>query len=400
MNLADVQNIPQCVGTDPATGEMVGALSYTPTELIPEIFAKARKAQAIWAEKSFKERASHLRLMREYIIEHADELAEVVSRSNGKTRMDAMVTEVLPCTLACNWYGKNAEKVLKAERREMSSIIWLGKRSRIEHEPLGVVGIISPWNYPLSIPFGEIVMGLMAGNAIVLKVAAATPMVGLAIEKIVQAGNLPDGLFAHIVGSGAQVSSAMFENGIDKLFFTGSVPAGKDLMAQASKTLTPLSLELGGKDPMIVLDDADIDRAVNGAAWAGFQNSGQSCGGVERIYVHHSIYQEFVSKLASKTRSLRQGVPDAGNTIDIGAMTTAKQRRAIERQVEGAVADGAKIVATAQLEQGLKGEFYPATVMTGVNHNMELMREETFGPVLPVMSFTTEQEAIGLKSML
>lgn len=396
MNLSDTRAMAQAVGINPATGDVLGECPHTPAQAIPEIFKKAREAQLVWARKSFKQRAKHLRLMREYIIENADDLAKTVATSNGKTWFDAMVTEVLPCTLACNWYGKNAARVLKSEKREMSSIIWIGKRSEVVHEPLGVVGIISPWNYPLSIPFGEIVMGLMAGNAIVLKVAAVTPMVGVAIERIVEAGQLPDGLFHHVVGAGADVSSAFFENGVDKLFFTGSVPAGKDLMAQAAKTLTPLSLELGGKDPMIVLEDADLERAANGAAWAGYQNSGQSCGGVERIYVHESVYDRFVDLLAARTRSLRQGVPNAECTVDVGAMTTAKQRRVVEKQLDEAVAQGAKIVAQAQLAQGLQGEFYPATVMTHVHHDMALMREETFGPVLPVMPFKTEEEAVRL----
>ncbi len=396
MKMNDTAQVAMTTGINPATGDVVGSITDTPVQAIPEIFARARRAQAVWGALSFEARARHLRLMREYIIENADELARIVSISNGKTMVDAMVTEVLPCTLACNWYGANAAKVLKTERREMSSIIWIGKRSVLTHEPLGVVGIISPWNYPLSIPFGEIAMGLMAGNAILLKVAAATPLVGQAIEKIVAAGQLPDGLFHHLVGPGAGISSAMFENGVDKVFFTGSVPAGKDLMAQASRTLTPLSLELGGKDPMIVLEDADLERAANGAAWAGYQNAGQSCGGVERIYVHEAVYEPFVKLLAAKTAALRQGVPDAECTVDVGAMTTAKQRRVVERQVDDAVANGAKIVAQSQLAAGLTGEFYPATLMTDVTHDMILMRDETFGPVLPVMKFRTEDEAVAL----
>ena len=396
MNLSDSKAIAQTAGLNPATGELLGTLYNTPIEHMPAIFEAARKAQAQWGAMSFKQRARHIRLMREYIIEHADQLAETVSRSSGKTRMDALTTEVLPCTLACNWYGKNAAKVLKTERREASSIIWMGKRSIVTHEPLGEVAIISPWNYPLSIPFGEIVMGLMAGNAILLKVAAATPLVGKAIEDIVKAGQLPEGLFHHIVGAGAEVSTAFFNNGVDKIFFTGSVPAGKDLMAQAAKTLTPLSLELGGKDPMIVLEDADLDRAAAGAAWAGLQNSGQSCAAVERVYVHETVYDAFVQKLSKLTASLRQGVPDADCTVDIGSMTTAKQRRLVERHVDEAVAQGAKIAAQAQLAPNLHGEFYPATVLTHVNHSMAVMTEETFGPLLPVMKFKTEDEAVKL----
>jgi succinate-semialdehyde dehydrogenase/glutarate-semialdehyde dehydrogenase len=386
----------QCFGFNPANGDPVGSIPKTPVESIPGIFQRARKAQATWGAMSFDQRARHIILMREYIIEHADELASAVRLGSGKTQMDALVTEVLPCTLACNWYSKNAARVLRTENRMASSILWIGKASEVRHEPLGVVGIISPWNYPLSIPFGEIVMGLMAGNAVILKVAAVTPMVGKAIEDIVAAGRLPDGLFHHIVGAGAEMSTAMFNNGIDKVFFTGSVPAGKDLMAQASKTLTPLSLELGGKDPMVVLEDADLARAVNGAMWAGFQNAGQSCGGVERIYVHESVYQPFVELLAKRTSQLRMGVPDESLSVDIGSMTTAKQRRVVERQVEEAVAAGAKVLAQCQVHGDEAGHFYPATVMTQVDHSMSLMREETFGPILPVMAFKTEDEAVAL----
>lgn len=387
---------PTTQAINPATGEVLGELSNTAADAYPTVFAQAREAQKTWAATSFKERHRHIRKMRDYIRDNADELARIVSEGNGKTRVDAMVTEVLPCVLACNWYGSHAAKVLRPQRREASSLVWAGKRSVIRHEPLGVVGIVSPWNYPLSIPFGEIVMGLMAGNAIVLKVASATPLVGQAIEKIIAAGELPAGLFTHLVGSGGAISTAMFANDVDKLFFTGSVPAGKQLMAQAAETLTPVSLELGGKDAMIVLEDADIDRAASGAAWAGFQNAGQSCGGVERIYVHHAVHDAFVNALQRKVQALRHGIPDAECAVDIGAMTTKKQRQTVERQLKLAKLEGARVIAQSQAVGPTPGEFHPAVLVTGVNHDMTLMREETFGPVLPVMPFSTEDEAVEL----
>jgi succinate-semialdehyde dehydrogenase/glutarate-semialdehyde dehydrogenase len=198
------------------------------------------------------------------------------------------------------------------------------------------------------------------------------------------------------VGSGGRVSQAFFEQGINKLFFTGSVPTGKTIMAAAAKTLTPVSLELGGKDPMIVLSDADLERAANGAAWAGYQNAGQSCGGVERIYVHESVYQPFVDLLATKTRALRHGA-DRAFDVDMGAMTTEEQLKTVEKHVNAALAAGARIVAQSRpVRSDEKGYFYPATLMTGVDHSMDLMREETFGPVLPVMKFSTIEEALAL----
>jgi succinate-semialdehyde dehydrogenase/glutarate-semialdehyde dehydrogenase len=363
---------------------------------MPEIFARARTAQAAWAKRSFADRRRQVQKMRDYIVEHAEELAAIVSRENGKLRLDALTTEVIPAALAADWYAKNAERALAPKSVPMGSMLFINKKNQLHRVPLGVVGIISPWNYPLSIPFGEVVMGLMAGNAVLLKVAAATITVGEAIERIVAAGELPDGLFQHIVGSGGRVSQSFFDNGINKLFFTGSVPTGKTLMAAAAKTLTPLSLELGGKDPMIVLADADLERAANGAAWAGYQNAGQSCGGVERIYVHESVYDAFVELLAAKTRAMRHG-PDHACDVDMGAMTTEDQLATVRRHVDDAVKAGAKIVAQSRpTDEGAKGYFYPATLVTGVDHSMDLMREETFGPVLPVMKFSSTEDAIRL----
>lgn len=380
---------------NPATLEPLGEVANTDLAQMPKIMARARAAQALWAGKSFAERAHHVRKMRDYIRDHAEELAGIVSRDNGKSRIDALATEIIPCALACDWYGKNAGKTLKPKRLWPGSILFFNKQNQIIRVPLGVVGIISPWNYPLSIPFGEIVMGLMAGNAILLKVAAQTPLVGKAIEQIVAAAELPVGLFQHIVGSGGAVSTAFFQHGVDKLFFTGSVATGKQLMAQAAATLTPLSLELGGNDAMLVLADADLERAANGAAWAGYQNAGQSCGGVQRIYIDAKVYPEFVRLLADKTRRIRHGV-DQSHNVEMGAMTTASQLATVEHHVADALAKGAKIEAQSQAQAGLKGYFYPATLLSNVNHDMLTMQEETFGPVMAVMPFNSEAEAIAL----
>lgn len=391
----DIQEPGLTIAYNPATGEEIGHIPNTDMSKVGEMFAHARSAQKIWAKRTFKERARALHRMREYIVANAEELSEIVSKSNGKTLVDALGTEVLPCTLACDWYARHAEKALKDKKLPIDSILFFNKRTVMQRKPLGVVGIISPWNYPLSIPFGEVVMGLMAGNAVLLKVAAATPLVGEAINRIVEAGNLPKGLFQQVVGSGGAVSTAFLENGIDKIFFTGSVDVGKQLMEQAAKTLTPLSLELGGNDPMIVFEDADLERATNGALWAGFQNAGQSCGGVERVYVHESIYDEFVEIMARKTRALRHGVGQGFN-VDMGSMTTRGQLNTVRKHVDEALAKGARIVAQSQAVGPQEGHFYPATLMVNTTEDMLLIRDETFGPVIPVMKFSTEEEAIQL----
>lgn len=391
----DIQEPGLTIAYNPATGEEIGHIPNTDMSRMGEMFAHARAAQKIWAQRTFKERARALHRMRDYIVANAEELATIVSKSNGKTLVDALGTEVLPCTLACDWYARHAEKVLKDKKLPIDSILFFNKRTIMQRKALGVVGIISPWNYPLSIPFGEVIMGLMAGNAILLKVAAATPLVGEAINRIVEAGNLPKGLFQQVVGSGGAVSTAFLENGIDKIFFTGSVDVGKQLMEQAAKTLTPLSLELGGNDPMLVFEDADLERATNGALWAGFQNAGQSCGGVERVYVHESIYDEFVEIMARKTRALRHGVGQ-GFDVDMGSMTTRGQLNTVRKHVDEALTKGAKIVAQSKAVGPQEGHFYPATLMVDTTEDMLLIRDETFGPVIPVMKFSTEEEAIQL----
>jgi len=302
----------------------------------------------------------------------------------------------LPGLMSCDWYAKNAATVLKQQYLPCGNILFANKRNYLEYTPVGVVSIISPWNYPFSIPFGEVVMGLMAGNAVVLKVATPTTLVGSFIEECMAAAQLPDGLFAHLVVSGAAVSKLMFQAGIDKLFFTGSVGVGKQLMKDASETLTPLSLELGGKDAMLVLEDADLERAVNCCAWACYQNAGQSCGGVERVYVHESVHDQFLKAMIAKTKALRHG-PDVSHNVDVGSITTAGQLKTIQDQVNEAVRDGAKIVAqSVPTGDCSKGFFYPATVITGVTHKMRLMREETFGPVLPIIKFSTLEEGLRL----
>lgn len=382
---------------NPATGEKVAEYPHTDLRTFPKLLERAKNAQREWAKLSFGARAKHLLKMRGFITENADALALAVSRESGKSRTDALATEVIPCSLAVRWYAKNAARVLAEKKLARSSWLFFNKESKIIRVPWGVVGIISPWNYPLSIPFGEVVMALMAGNAVILKVAAATLSSGKAIESIVQAAGLPDGLFTHIIGSGGEVSTAMIDNGIGKIFFTGSVLTGKKLMAQAAAKLVPLSLELGGKDPMVVLADADLERATNGAAWAGYQNAGQSCGGVERIYVEKSVFNEFVDLMAKKTREIRHGA-DTAFDVEMGAVTTKDQLATIKSHLASAVKKGARVVATSQAAPGANkaGNFFPATLVTQVNHSMQIMREETFGPILPVMPFETLDEAIRL----
>ncbi|KAG5464367.1 hypothetical protein LSCM1_00550 [Leishmania martiniquensis] len=381
---------------NPATGVVVGRYMQQQASDIAKAVTNARVAQKAWAMLSYDERAVHLRKMKTFLAANADRARDVIVSCSGKTRQDALATEVLSGVLACDWYAKNTKKALAPQKLPVGSIFFANKSNTIYYQPVGVVGIISPWNYPFAIPFGEVLMGLMAGNAVLLKVATNSTPVGCFIEEVMRAGELPTGLFQHLIVSGAEVGPALLQSGINKLFFTGSVGVGKKLMAEAAKTLTPVSLELGGNDAMLVLKDASIERAVNCACWGGYQNAGQSCGGVERIYVDQSIYPEFLAQLKAKTEALRHG-PDTGVfDADMGCVTTKDQYDTIDAQVKEAVAQGAHIEAQSRPSASCPkyGLFYPATVLSGCTPSMRIMREETFGPVLPVVPFATEEEGI------
>jgi acyl-CoA reductase-like NAD-dependent aldehyde dehydrogenase len=380
---------------NPATGEPIGVTPMDSVEILRERVAAAKKAQKGWSDHSFNERKTCLLKIRDHVVENADKIADIISKSTGKTRVDAMATEVFPTALALSYYAKRARSVLKRKRLCPGNILTVNKRSYVDRAPYGVIGIISPWNYPFAIPFHEIAMALIAGNGVVLKVATQTLEVGKAIEGAVQAGGFPDGLFSQVNLPGHVAGDAFIESGIDKLFFTGSVPVGKTLMAKAAERLLPISLELGGNDAMIVLRDADIKRAVGGALWAGFSNAGQSCAGVERIYVERDIYDPFVKLLKQKVSELRQG-EDVDFNIDVGSLTTAEQLNTVQRHIRDAVEKGASVFMPEGKAVSGKGLFHRPTILENVNSEMLYMKEETFGPVVSVTPFDFLDEAIRL----
>ncbi|MDF1764219.1 MAG: aldehyde dehydrogenase family protein, partial [Oleibacter sp.] len=380
------------VSINPATLEEIGRLPLTTESEFKTTFIRAKEAQKEWAKLSYKARGQYILKMVDYIRDHADELADIISQDNGKLKIDALNTEVLPSIMGAKWYVKNAPKVLKDQLLPPSSLLFFNKWSKRIYQPIGTLGIISPWNYPFSIPFGEIVMALMAGNAVVLKVAAQTPMVGDTIEKVIKSSGLPEGLFTHVVGSGSKVLASMLENGANKIFFTGSTYAGKQVMKSCAEYLVPCSLELGGNDAMVVLEDAPIERAVNGGMWAAYQNAGQSCGGVKRVYVHEKVYDEFVAMAITKTNALRHGFNNYDT--DIGAVTTEKQFLTLQEELKMALENGATIAAQSQPVGSQKGYFFPATLLTDVTHDMEFTKEEIFGPLMPIIKVSSEEEAI------
>ena len=356
---------------------------------------QARAVQETWATVPLKQRTKRVLQMRRFLVDHIDELADVIAADNGKTRVDAMAAECVAMTMAISYYCRKAPGFLRDKKISAGNLLMINKRSVLTQVPYGVVGIISPWNYPASIPFSEIIPALLAGNAVIFKGASETPAVSDFISRCIKSADLPRGLFHHINMPGRIAGDAFLEAGIDKLFFTGSVSVGKYLMKKASETLTPLSLELGGNDPMIVCEDADLYRAAKGAVWAGLQNAGQSCGGVERIYVHKAAYVPFLDELKREVEALRIGLPSHFDT-DIGEMTTSRQLAAVNRHVEDALEKGATVFARSEPPDNIQGRFLPCLVLTDVHHEMLLMKEETFGPVLGVMPFEHIDEAVAL----
>lgn len=383
------------VCTNPATGEVIAEYPVQTVEDVINAVKNARRVQPAWQALPLKDKTQYVMKFAEYIQKHSSEIAEIISKDNGKTLCDAMVAEVAPAALATGYYCKNVARFLKDRKLGMGNIMLMYKRSRIVRVPFGVVGIISPWNYPFAIPYSEVVMGLLAGNTVILKAASEAQVVGHVIKECVEYAGLPEHVFTYINMPGSKAGDAFIDAGVDKLFFTGSVPIGKYLMKKASEKLTPLVLELGGNDAMIVCDDADLYRAACGAVWAGMQNSGQSCGGVERIYVDKKVYHEFLAILKERVEGLRVG---DGKCLasDIGAMTTRKQMMTVQEHIDDALAKGAKIFAQSKCPQNIKGNFMPCTVLTDVNHTMLVMNDETFGPVVGVMPVENMEEAIAL----
>jgi succinate-semialdehyde dehydrogenase/glutarate-semialdehyde dehydrogenase len=374
-------------------------LGYSPLhteEELQQAIKQARQAQKQWAALPVWKRVRYILRIRDYLVEQTDEIARVISQDNGKTLNDALVGEIFPAIVAVNYYCRKAKRFLKDRPLSSAHPVIMYKRGKIVRVPWGVVAVISPWNYPFAIPFSEVVMALLAGNAVILKTATQTQLVGLALKKCIESAGLPAGVFSFINLPGSLAGDLLLENGVDKLFFTGSVPVGKYLMNKAAQSLTPVSLELGGNDPMLVCEDADIYRAVMGAVWGGFSNAGQSCGGVERVYVHQDVYEPFIKLLKQKVESLKVGWGLDFNT-DMGAMTTQAQIETVKEHLEDALGKGAVIFAQSGVPADPQlRNFLPAMVLTNVTHDMLTMREETFGPIIAVMKVQDMEEAIRL----
>ncbi|MFH0799596.1 MAG: aldehyde dehydrogenase family protein [Pseudomonadota bacterium] len=380
------------ISFNPATLEEIGRTNVTPTPKVMEYVAEARAAYSIWDRMGFAERGKRLLKAREYLLDHVDDFARTITLDNGKPLVEALTAEIFPVADLIHYFAHNAERLLKGSKVPIGVMGLLRRSSRISFRPIGVVGIISPWNYPFSIPAGETAMALICGNAVLLKPSSATALVGRKIEEMFSVAGLPPGVFRHLPGDAA-TGETLTTSSIGKLFFTGSVGAGRQVMAACARNLTPLVLELGGKDPMIVRADADMEQATSGAVWGAFTNCGQCCASVERVYVHESIFDRFVKMCVEKAARLKVGNGLEAGT-DIGAMTTLDQLQKVEAHVEDAISRGAKIRCGGERIRDMRGHFFPPTIITGIDHSFACVRDETFGPLMPVMPFVDDMQAI------
>jgi len=384
----------EVVSYDPGTGEEIGRAPLSSPQEVKEAVVKARQVQPGWASLSYRQRARVILQARKLMLAERDELALLISQETGKPVAEAISMEIVPTLDAMHYFAHAAEDLLRPQKIDIGQYGLMGRSSSIVFRPLGVIGIISPWNFPLATPADEVVMALMAGNAVVLKPSELTPLIALKLGDIFTRAGLPPGLLNIATGDGS-TGRALIDARVDKIMFTGSVATGKRVAEAAAKYLTPVVLELGGKDPMIVLEDADLENAARAAVWGAFANSGQACASVERCYVQESIAPKFIEQVLAETRALKQGL-GTDTDVDVGAMSNENQLQIVADHVNDAKQRGAKVLAGGQRGSNRAGLFYEPTVLTNVDHDMTIMRDETFGPVLPVMTFTTEDEAIKL----
>ncbi len=380
---------------NPATGELISTVPLVSEAELADMAARARAAQPAWAALSIAERGQIFRRAQKWMFDHSDRVLATVVGETGKTYEDANLTDLGYTAVALGFWARHAERYLKDERVPVGfNPLNLGKRAVIRYAPVGLVGVIGPWNYPLVNSFGDCIPAMLAGNSVILKPSEVTPLSSLMAAEMMAECGLPDGVFQVATGDGS--TGAALVNVVDSIMFTGSTRTGRRVAVAAAERLIPCFLELGGKDPMIVLADADVDRAANAAAFYSMLNGGQICISIERAYVEAPIYDQFVEKVTSQVAKLRQGPPGGGvGTVDVGAVIFPPQVEIVDAHVQDALAKGAHALTGGQRRPGA-GRFYEPTILVDVDHSMEAMTEETFGPTLPIMKVDSAEEAVAL----
>jgi acyl-CoA reductase-like NAD-dependent aldehyde dehydrogenase len=374
----------------PTDGSVIETLEIASPEQVREVVARVRAAQPEWEAMGVKGRQRWLARWRDWLLDNRDRITDIVQDETGKVRGDSGLESVY-LEMAANFWGERAAEYLADETPTPGMLPTKVRRLRVRYRPYPVVGIISPWNFPLILSAGDAIPALMAGAAVVIKPSEFTP---LELMEVVRGWKDEVGgpdVFDVVNGMG-ETGGALVDE-VDFMHFTGSARTGRIVMKRAADTLTPVSLELGGKDPAIVLADADIERAVNATAYGGFVNTGQVCMSIERVYVEEPIYDEFVAKLATKVGGLRQGADGREYGMEQGAMTSPNQIEIVSEHVEEARTKGARVLTGGKRKDG-PGHWYEPTVIADTDHSMKVMVDETFGPVVGVMKVADEAEAV------
>jgi acyl-CoA reductase-like NAD-dependent aldehyde dehydrogenase len=379
----------------PATLEPLGEAFLASDDDCRQAVAAAREAYPRWSRMPLGQRKKIFRAARKVLLQRSRELAELVSREKGTPIVESTAVDVLAGLEILEYYGHNLRRVRASRRQKLQVPLLAHKKNKFLFQPLGVNLIISPWNFPFIIPFGDTLSSLAAGNTVVLRPSSSTPFTGLAIGEIFLEAGLPPGVLNVVNTRTAQAETLLINPDVSTIMFTGSVGVGRRVMELASRNLTHVVLELGGKDPMIVLEDADLEKAVRGALWAGFMNTGQSCASVERVYVDRKLIEPFLARLVGLTKALKVGDPLDPET-DVGPMTTQAQLEVVEGQIAEARSRGAEVLCGGGRSHELPGYFLQPAVLTAVDHSMKIMKEETFGPALPVMAVSGIDEALAL----
>lgn len=377
---------------NPATGEVIGQVADSTAEQVEAAVARARRAQPGWAQLTARDRAKLFTRARHWLLDHSQEVVDSIVAENGKPAEDAIV-EVVYCVSAFAYWAKRGPRLLATTKVRSLSPFVLGRGMFTRRVPRGVVGVIGPWNNPLINSFGDAIPALAAGNAVVLKPSEYTPLTALLMVRMVRECGWPEDVFQVVTGAGA-TGRALVDTA-DFVMFTGSTKTGRAVAARAGERLIPCSLELGGKDALIVLADANIERAVNVALHGALVNGGQMCTSVERVYVEAAVYDEFVSRLEKRFGELTQARPAGLGSTDVGAMTFPPQLSTVAEHVEDATDRGARVLAGGN-PGPWPGRFFEPTLLVDVDHTMMCMREETFGPTLPVMKVADAAEAVRL----
>jgi len=374
---------------DPLTWDIIETLDVTPVSALPAAFAQAREAQQAWGALPVKQRVARLAPLLKRIVDRGDSLAELIHREQGKSITEATFSEILGAAEVVRVHLKKDPEWLKATKVPLDPLSYPGKKGRVEHRPRGVIVAVMPWNYPLALPMRTLVPALIAGNAVLLKPSEHSALVGRALGDLFT-GLIPDGLLQILQGGGELGAALCSSAEVDGIVFTGSVRTGKAVAQAAATNLTPLSLELGGKDAAIVCRDADLQRSARGIAWGAFHNSGQNCAAIERVYVEDDIYEDFLSALAEATSALR--TEGDAEVIEVGPLCTAQQFALVSAQLEQAISRGARIITGGRATG--RGWGIEPTVLADAPLECDVWNEETFGPLLPVHRVHSVYEAV------